>query len=156
MPRLAWLAGLALVAIGAACSFVSSSAPTPTALPAVVVTEAPTATRAAPPPTPTRVPPTLTPTPVSPTATPAPAPPAAVIVAHTDGEGVYLRASKQMADKLRAYPEGTLLTVRGPAEEGEWRQWLPVRAPDGQEGWVPLEYTEPVSQPSPAAPTPGG
>jgi hypothetical protein len=38
--------------------------------------------------------------------------------------------------------------VRGPAEAGGGRNWLPVRGPDGLEGWVPEEFTaEPGSVP---------
>ncbi len=65
-----------------------------------------------------------------------------VKVANTDGEGVFLRKTKAMDDKLTAYKEGTEFAVLGPPEEGEGRQWLHVRAPDGAEGYVPQEFTD--------------
>lgn len=68
-----------------------------------------------------------------------------VVVANTDGEGVFLRGSKQMADRLQAYADGTVLTVTGPEEEGEGVKWLPVQAPDGTKGWVPTQYTKAAS-----------
>ena len=42
-----------------------------------------------------------------------------VVVANTDGEGVFIRGSKQMADRVKTYEDGTELTVTGPEEEGE-------------------------------------
>jgi hypothetical protein len=65
-------------------------------------------------------------------------------VANTDGDGVYLRATRRAADRIGLIPEGTLLQVLGPPEEDEGRQWLPVRTPYGATGWVPAEYTAPL------------
>jgi hypothetical protein len=83
-----------------------------------------------------------------PVATEAPPPeqstsvaPTSVWVGNTDGEGVYLRNSPDLADRVRAYPDGTELTVVGDDVEGDGRQWHHVRAPDGLEGYVPAEYT---------------
>jgi hypothetical protein len=78
-----------------------------------------------------------------------------VVVANTDGQGAYLRASPRMDDRLTAHPDDTELQVRGPALEGEGHCWLPVTAPDGQEGWIPLEYTSAASASSAGA-TPEG
>ncbi len=50
-----------------------------------------------------------------------------------------------MADQIRAYADGTALTIIGPDVEGEGMQWRHVRAPDGTEGYVPAQYT--VSSP---------
>ncbi len=71
-----------------------------------------------------------------------------VVVANTGGDGVNLREPKN-GEPIWKYPEGTRLTVRGPAEEMDGRFWLPVRGPDGQEGWVAQEYTESVDSLSP-------
>jgi hypothetical protein len=68
-----------------------------------------------------------------------------VYVGNTDGEGVFLRNSPAMADQIRAYADGTPLTIIGPDVEGEGMQWHHVRAPDGTEGYVPTMYT--VSSP---------
>jgi len=94
-----------------------------------------------------------------PSPTPSPAPDKAarsiLYVAHTDGEGVYIRKTPQMADRLLAWPEGTALEVIGDTLVEEDLQWVPVRAPDGQEGLVPEQYTDAVAPtPEPtAAPT---
>lgn len=64
-----------------------------------------------------------------------------VWVGNTDGEGVFLRGSPVMSDRLSAYPDGTELRVTGPEVSGDGTQWLPVLTPDGTEGYVPSEYT---------------
>jgi hypothetical protein len=73
----------------------------------------------------------------------SPSPPVVMRVGNTDGEGVFLRRTPAMADRIRAYSEGTQLQVIGPDTEGEGRQWRHVRAPDGTEGYVPAEFTIP-------------
>ncbi len=99
---------------------------------------------------PTAAEPTAEPEPPTPTAEPR------VVVANTDGQGVFLRGSKSIEDRLQLYPEGTEFVVRGPAEEGEGRQCLPVRASDGTEGWLPVEYSafvpEPTAEATPVEP----
>jgi hypothetical protein len=82
----------------------------------------------------------------SPAAKPAPTSTAAqavdrVWVGNTDGEGVFVRKTPAMADRVRAYPDGTLLNVIGPDVDGEGVKWRHVRAPDGLEGYVPAQYT---------------
>ena len=87
------------------------------------------------------------------TATDSPSPtamPEVVYVGQTDGDGVYLRQTPQLDDRLTAYPDGTRLVVLGPDVEGDGRTWKPVRAPDGSEGYVPLQYT--VTSPNVATP----
>ncbi|MBV9355004.1 MAG: hypothetical protein JO023_05700 [Chloroflexi bacterium] len=78
-------------------------------------------------------------------ATAEPASAQTVYVGNTDGEGVFLRNSPAMADQIRAYADGTALTIVGPDVDGEGMQWHHVRAPDGTEGYVPAQYT--VSSP---------
>ena len=87
---------------------------------------------------------------VTPTAPPAPKPtntpePAAasdsVWVGNTDGEGVYVRKTPVMADRLDAYPDGTQLTIIGDDVEGDGQTWKHVKTPDGLEGYVPSIYT---------------
>ncbi len=67
--------------------------------------------------------------------------PTSLWVGNTDGEGVYLRNSPNLADRVRAYPDGTELTIVGDDVQSDGRQWHHVRAPDGLEGYVPAEYT---------------
>ena len=115
-----------------ACS--SGAGQAPTAVPTSAPTAAATATRAP-------VSATATPAP-QPTATPEPAAsPDTVWVGNTDGEGVYLRNTPAMADRLQAYPDGTPLTIIGDDVEGDDQSWHHVRAPDGTEGYVPSVYT---------------
>jgi hypothetical protein len=68
-----------------------------------------------------------------------------VRIANTDGQGVFLRASRNPEDRVKAYAERTVMTVLGPSETDGGRTWVPVRAPDGLEGWVPAEYTVQVA-----------
>ena len=85
--------------------------------------------------------PASTPTP-APTATPTP--PRAFVVANTGGDGVYLRRSPRLGDRLAAWPDDTRLEEIGPETAVEGLNWLHVRAPDGSEGYVPARYTAPA------------
>src|SRR5207253_880323 len=64
-----------------------------------------------------------------------------VYVGNTDGEGVYVRRTPAMADRARAYVEGTPLTIIGDDVDGDGQHWKHVRMPDGLEGYVPSMYT---------------
>jgi hypothetical protein len=106
---------------------------------------------------PTGVPSTSAPAPVakpsaSAEASPAPAKPSAtatvpvaqvntVWVGNTDGEGVYVRSTPVMADRAKAYPDGTPLTIVGEDVDGDGQHWKHVKTPDGLEGYVPSIYT---------------
>lgn len=70
-----------------------------------------------------------------------------VAVAHTGGEGVYLRATPRMVDRLRAWADGTSLEVAGEGTIGDGHHWKWVRAPDGQLGWVPEDFVVPTAPP---------
>jgi hypothetical protein len=72
-------------------------------------------------------------------------------VAHTDGEGVYVRRTTESNDKLKAWPEGTRFEVIGDQLAVSGVTWLPVRTPDGVRGFVPAQYTS--SAPPTAVPT---
>jgi S1-C subfamily serine protease len=63
-----------------------------------------------------------------------------VYVTATDGQGVYLRHTPDMNDRLTAWPDGTPLDVLGDPTFAQSTSWLPVRAPDGQVGFVPQIY----------------
>jgi hypothetical protein len=83
-------------------------------------------------------------------AKPAEAPPAAVQatatpsaavahVAHTDGVGVVLRASPRDKDWTpRGFMDGTVVTVL----ERQGADWVRVRGPNNQEGWIPARYLD--------------
>ncbi len=64
-----------------------------------------------------------------------------VWVGNTDGEGVFLRKTPAMADRLRAYADKTALRIIDVDVDGDGVKWHHVRAPDGQEGYVPVQYT---------------
>ena len=116
-----------------ACGVLPGNAPEPTAVPTTIPTPAASATRPA-------APATATPAP-KPTNTPEAKASDTVWVGNTDGEGVYLRETPAMADRIRAYPDGTPLTIVGDDVEGEGQSWRRVRTPDGLEGYVPSIYT---------------
>lgn len=63
-----------------------------------------------------------------------------VRVGNTDGQGVYLRSAPQVGERLRAYPDGTPLSLLGPDVESGGTVWRHVRAPDGLEGYVSAAY----------------
>ena len=137
MRRLICL-GAASLMLMTACSLLPTGSSPPTAAPTSAPTAAPT------------VAPTVARAPASPTAAAAPKPtntpesPAAsdkVWVGNTDGEGVYIRKTPVMDDKVRAYPDGTELTVIGDDVDGDGQHWKNVRTPDGVEGYVPSIYT---------------
>ena len=112
-----------------------TAAPPTAAAPAVspAPSVAPTATRAAAAATATSAP--------KPTDTPAPEKSDTVWVGNTDGEGVYVRRTPVMADRVRAYADGTPLTIIGDDVDGDGQHWKHVRTPDGLEGFVPAMYT---------------
>jgi hypothetical protein len=141
MMRTATLLGLTcagLLLSGCGLGPFGAAAPTPSAVAttAAAATSAPTATRAA-----ATAPATATPAPPKPTNAPEPEPSETVWVGNTDGEGVYLRHSPVMADRARAYVDGTPLAVVGEDVDGDDQHWKHVRAPDGLEGYVPSIYT---------------
>ncbi len=131
--RIAWLPyALVLLIIGAgvfaAVSLANSTVFTPK--PATTVTAAPPAQSA--PAAGAAVP-----------AAPASAGPAAVRVANTDGIGAYIRKTPSLADRLRPWPDNTLLKVVGPDTTADGIEWKQVEDPAGNRGWIPAQYTRP-------------
>jgi hypothetical protein len=74
-----------------------------------------------------------------------------VYVVHTDGVGVFLRQTPNLADRLTAWPEGTQMNALGNAEIVDGLSWRQVRAPSGQIGYVPSQYLDTIPPPSPTA-----
>lgn len=64
-----------------------------------------------------------------------------VLVTNTGGIGAYLRRTPQLEDKLRAWPDGTVLKTLGPSVMVDGIEWSRVRDPSGTEGWIPTQYT---------------
>jgi len=63
-------------------------------------------------------------------------------VGHTGGTGVYLRRTPDPNDRVRAWPDGTALTLMGPDVTQAGMTWKHVQDPAGNQGWVPAEYTD--------------
>ena len=77
----------------------------------------------------------------APTAVPTAVPPAVetgrATVAHTDGQGVVLRASPRANDLTpRGFMDGASVTVI----RREGTDWVLVRGDNGLEGWIPTQY----------------
>lgn len=68
-----------------------------------------------------------------------------VAVAGTDGQGVFLRRTPRIGDRLRAWSDGTRLDLLGPDVEVDGLRWTPVRDPCGTAGWVPMRYAAPAA-----------
>jgi hypothetical protein len=128
-----WLAGCGALTGSSPTS--APAAPAPTVAPTVARAPASAVPSAAPSPSPS--PP--------PAAAPATAAPAAraqtVYVGNTDNQGVYVRRTPAMADRVRAYPDKTALAVIGDDVDAEGQKWKHIRTPDGLEGYVPAMYT---------------
>jgi hypothetical protein len=72
--------------------------------------------------------------------------PKVFLVGNTDGDGVFLRKTPSMNDRLTAYVDGTELVAIGADVTAEGELWHHVRAPDGQTGYVPAKYTIPAPE----------
>ncbi len=75
--------------------------------------------------------------------------PVSLVVANTEGQGVFIRRNPSATDKIRAWPERTVMILIGEDRQAEGRRWRNVRDPAGNEGWVPADYL--VSPPTPTA-----
>ena len=88
--------------------------------------------------------PTLSPTPMV-AAAPESSPTAEAFghvycVGNTDGDGVFIRRTPRMEDKIKPWPDGTAMIEISPSVEVGNRLWRHVVDPDGNEGYVPAEY----------------
>jgi len=142
--RWSWLPGVCgLTMVLSACGLLPGASPTTPPSPAAATT-VPSTSAPAPSPTRPQAAPTASPVPSKPAATAAPAPSSSsgtVYVGNTDGEGVYVRKTPVMADRLKPYADGTPLTVVGDDVDGDGQHWKHIKTPDGLEGYVPSIYT---------------
>lgn len=63
-----------------------------------------------------------------------------VRVGNTAGDGVYLRRSPRMDDRLVAWPDNTVLKIVGEPVNAEGLEWQRVEDPRGNQGWVPSQW----------------
>jgi SH3-like domain-containing protein len=80
---------------------------------------------------------------VEPTTVPSPTVPSRVVVANTEGLGVYLRRAPGSEERIKAWPEGTEFVSFVEEQRVGTATWRKVRDPDGNEGWVNAEYLVP-------------
>ncbi len=134
-----------LIGVGSVAALLSAcgafgAAPPPPAEPSVSPTSVPTVPRAAASPSPSSAP-LATQAPSSTATAVALAPTNTVWVGNTDGQGVFVRTTPVMADRVRAYVDGTPLTIVGDDVDGDGQHWKHVKTPDGLDGYVPAVYT---------------
>ncbi|MBM2809939.1 MAG: hypothetical protein HW416_698 [Chloroflexi bacterium] len=67
----------------------------------------------------------------------------AVFVANTEGIGAYMRATPNLDDRMTAWPDDTQLTIIGADVNAGGLLWKHVQDPDGNQGWIPAQYTRP-------------
>jgi hypothetical protein len=135
---------IAQAAVDALSSLTPKQLPTPTAAPTIT------------PPAPATVAPTATTRVSTPTPTAAPTPgPSRLVVANTGGDGVFIRKSPSLGDRLHAWPDDTPMQVVGEDRQVGGGIWRNVRDPAGNVGWVPAQYLAPeqaeAPKPTPAA-----
>ena len=93
----------------------------------------------------TPVPVLATPTPTR--AEPTPAPERWMVVQHTNGLGLVLRAEPASASRVSLLKEGTQLRVTGDSIEKSGHAWLPVASSNGTTGSVTGEFLVPLKAP---------
>lgn len=117
-------------------------------VPPAKTTAAPAPATATPAPVPVLAAPTATPE-VTATSKPTPFP---LAVFNTDGQGVFLNRTAGGGDRIKGWPDRTILQVIGEDQQMYGQRWRNVRDPDGNEGWVLAQYlVNPTSLPAPAA-----
>jgi hypothetical protein len=76
---------------------------------------------------------------------PTPVTPQRFVVSGTSGQGLFLRpAPSTEGNPLTTLPDGTVLEQIGEDVAGGDRMWRQVRAPDGQEGYVAVDFLTPA------------
>jgi hypothetical protein len=73
-------------------------------------------------------------------------------VVNTNGDGVFVRRAPGSNDKIRAWPDSTVMEFQGELVDLQGAGWAKMKDPAGNIGWVPVQYLTPYSGPAPAAP----
>lgn len=69
------------------------------------------------------------------------------VVAHTGGEGVYIRREPATGARITAWPDGTTMQSIGSDRTVGGKAWKNVRDPTGELGWVAAAYLQAVQKP---------
>jgi hypothetical protein len=76
----------------------------------------------------------------------------AFVVGNTGGEGVFIRRSPSLEDRILAWPNGTVMIPVGHERQVDGKLWENVVDPAGNEGWIPSDYL--IAVPRANVPTP--
>jgi hypothetical protein len=71
-------------------------------------------------------------------------------VANTGGDGVFVRKDPGSNDKIKAWPDNTVMEFQGDLVELQGAGWAKMKDPAGNIGWVPTQYLTPDNGPAPA------
>ena len=73
-------------------------------------------------------------------------------IVNTGGDGVYVRRTPKLADRIVAWPDNTIVEFTGETADGDGTKWSKVRDPRGNVGWIPTQYLVAESSPQPVPP----
>ena len=133
----AFLLLILLLPVALACS---EETPPPATFAPIIIDATPTRPALRPTSTPPPPPPPTTTTTTTTTTAPAAVTVTTYVVGNTDGEGVFIRNTPDLEDKVKAWPDGTEMVEVGPPRSLGQTIWNNVRDPDGTVGWVPAQY----------------
>ena len=68
-----------------------------------------------------------------------------VKIGNTNGDGVYIRRTPKLNDRLVPWPDNTTLEVVGEDVNADGVLWKKVKDPRGNIGYVPAQYITPVN-----------
>lgn len=71
-------------------------------------------------------------------------------VANTNGDGVYLRRTPGTEERIRAWPDNTVMEYQGEMADVRGAGWAKMKDPAGNVGWIPVQYLTPYDGPRPA------
>jgi hypothetical protein len=63
-----------------------------------------------------------------------------VKIVNTNGDGVFIRKTPHLNDKLVPWPDNTVLKVVGPTVDSEGIKWYYVEDPRNNRGYIPAQY----------------
>ncbi|HEY3107818.1 MAG TPA: hypothetical protein VGL23_03650, partial [Chloroflexota bacterium] len=75
-------------------------------------------------------------------------------VSNTGGDGVFVRKDPGSNDKIKAWPDNTVMEFQGDLVDLQGAGWAKMKDPAGNVGWVPTQYLTPDNGPAPAQAAP--